>query len=161
MWRRKRQSIPVFLLEESHGQTSLEGCSPWRHRVEHNWSDVALVLSMRLFRTTDSNTHALTLLSPPPNPHQLSHTYFSLAVTVPPKRGALCKREASVAGRAASGWDHLQDFLGLCDPRIPSLASCLTSLSFFLSFWPSCTPYGTSVPDQGMNLGHGSESPES
>ena len=28
-WRRKRQSAPVFLPGESHGQTSLVGYSPW------------------------------------------------------------------------------------------------------------------------------------
>ena len=28
-WRRKWQPTPVFLLEKSHGQKSLVGCSPW------------------------------------------------------------------------------------------------------------------------------------
>ena len=28
-WRRKWQPTPVFLSEESHGQRSLVGCSPW------------------------------------------------------------------------------------------------------------------------------------
>ena len=28
-WRRKWWPIPVFLLGKSHGQRSLEGCSPW------------------------------------------------------------------------------------------------------------------------------------
>ena len=28
-WRRKWQPTPVFLPGESHGQRSLEGCSPW------------------------------------------------------------------------------------------------------------------------------------
>ena len=28
-WRRKWQPTPVFLPGESHGQTSLVGCSPW------------------------------------------------------------------------------------------------------------------------------------
>ena len=28
-WKRKRQSTPVFLLEKSHGQRSLVGCSLW------------------------------------------------------------------------------------------------------------------------------------
>jgi len=31
-WRRKWQPTPVFLPGESHGQTSLEGFSPWGHR---------------------------------------------------------------------------------------------------------------------------------
>ena len=28
-WRRKWQPTPVFLPRESHGQSSLAGCSPW------------------------------------------------------------------------------------------------------------------------------------
>ena len=35
-WRRKWQSTPVFLPGESHGQRSLEGYSPWDHRVGHD-----------------------------------------------------------------------------------------------------------------------------
>ena len=31
-WRRKWQPIPVFLPGKSHGQRSLEGCSPWGHK---------------------------------------------------------------------------------------------------------------------------------
>ena len=31
-WRRKWQPTPVLLPEESHGQRSLEGCSPWGHK---------------------------------------------------------------------------------------------------------------------------------
>ena len=34
-WRRARQPAPVFLPGESHGQRSLEGYSPWGHRVGH------------------------------------------------------------------------------------------------------------------------------
>ena len=32
LWRRKWQSFPVFLLERSRGQRSLEGYSPWGHK---------------------------------------------------------------------------------------------------------------------------------
>ena len=36
-WRRKWQPTPVFLPGKSHGQRSLEACSPWdRKRVRHN-----------------------------------------------------------------------------------------------------------------------------
>ena len=36
-WRRKWQPTPVFLPEESHGQRSLVGHSPWGHKsVRHN-----------------------------------------------------------------------------------------------------------------------------
>ena len=31
-WRRKWQPTPVFLPGKSHGQKSLEGCSPWGHK---------------------------------------------------------------------------------------------------------------------------------
>ena len=31
-WRRKRLPTPVFLLENSHGEKSLEGYSPWAHK---------------------------------------------------------------------------------------------------------------------------------
>ena len=31
-WRRKWQPTPIFLPEESHGQRSLTGYSPWGHK---------------------------------------------------------------------------------------------------------------------------------
>ena len=31
-WKRKWQSTPVFFPGKSHGQRSLEGCSPWGHK---------------------------------------------------------------------------------------------------------------------------------
>ena len=31
-WRRTWLPTPVFLLGESHGQTSLGGCGPWGHK---------------------------------------------------------------------------------------------------------------------------------
>ena len=31
-WRRKWQPTPIFFLEESHGQRSLTGYSPWGHK---------------------------------------------------------------------------------------------------------------------------------
>ena len=36
-WRGKWQPTPVFLPGESQGQRSLEGYSPWGHRVGHDW----------------------------------------------------------------------------------------------------------------------------
>ena len=44
-WRRKWQPTPVFLLGESHGQRSLEGYSPWGHKV----SDTTEWLTLSLF----------------------------------------------------------------------------------------------------------------
>ena len=40
-WRRKQQTTLVFLPGESHGQRSMTGYSPQRHRVKHNRSDLA------------------------------------------------------------------------------------------------------------------------
>ena len=42
--RRKWQPAPVFLPGESQGQGSLVGCSPWLHRVGHDWSDLVVVI---------------------------------------------------------------------------------------------------------------------
>ena len=36
-WRRKWQPTPGFLSGEFHGQRSLVGYSPWRHRDRHHW----------------------------------------------------------------------------------------------------------------------------
>ena len=35
-WRREWQPTPIFLSGEYHGQRSLEGYSPWDHRVRHD-----------------------------------------------------------------------------------------------------------------------------
>ena len=40
-WKRAWWPTPIFLPGESHGQRSLVGYSPWGHRVEHDWSDLA------------------------------------------------------------------------------------------------------------------------
>ena len=37
-WRRKWHPTPVLLPGKSHGWRSLVGCSPWGHRVGHNWA---------------------------------------------------------------------------------------------------------------------------
>ena len=37
-WRREWQPTPVFFPGKSHGQRSLEGYSPWGHRVGHDWA---------------------------------------------------------------------------------------------------------------------------
>ena len=36
-WSRAWQPTPVFLPGKSHGHRSLVGCSPWGHRVRHDW----------------------------------------------------------------------------------------------------------------------------
>ena len=50
-WRRERQSTPVFLPGESHGQRSLESDSPWCHKE----SDMTKVTSH-----THTHTHTHT-----------------------------------------------------------------------------------------------------
>ena len=37
-WRRKWHPTPVLLPAKSHGQRSLDGCSPWGRRVGHDWT---------------------------------------------------------------------------------------------------------------------------
>ena len=37
-WRRKWQPAPVLFPGESHRWRSLVGCSPWCHRVRHDWA---------------------------------------------------------------------------------------------------------------------------
>ena len=38
LWRKKWLHTPVFLLREFHGQRSLEGYSPWGHKIRHDWA---------------------------------------------------------------------------------------------------------------------------
>ena len=42
---RKRQSTPVFLRGESHGQRSLAGYSPWKHKESDMTEKLTLSLS--------------------------------------------------------------------------------------------------------------------
>ena len=44
-WTRKWQPTPVFLPEKSHGQRSLEGYSPWGHKVGHDWATTHMDLA--------------------------------------------------------------------------------------------------------------------
>ena len=45
-WRRKWQPIPVFLPGESHGQSILEGYSPWGlQRVRYDWATECFLCS--------------------------------------------------------------------------------------------------------------------
>ena len=46
-WRRKWQSIPVFLPAESHGQRSLAGYSPWGHKESNRTEWLHLVWDKR------------------------------------------------------------------------------------------------------------------
>ena len=43
-WRRKWQPTPVFLPEESHGQRSLAGYSPWGHKCQTRLSNETTIL---------------------------------------------------------------------------------------------------------------------
>ena len=56
---------------------------------------------------------------------------------------------------------HMFSFLGL-NSRMELLGQIVSFLFFFffLFFWPHHEAYGILVPDQGLNLGPGSESPE-
>ena len=52
-WRRKWQATPVFLPEESHGQRSLAGYSPWDHKESEMTDQLhigwVLVVACRVF----------------------------------------------------------------------------------------------------------------
>ena len=76
-WRREWQPTPVFLPEESHGQRSLMGYSPWDHRVEHNWATNTFTLKAPLLsslrvpvckgRAAETN---------PKGPQQVTHSFY-------------------------------------------------------------------------------------
>ena len=69
LWRRKWQPTPVFLPGEFHGQRSLPGCSPWGHRVRHNWvtehtgTDRNNRLSRLIDRQTDRQTRDMPVFA--------------------------------------------------------------------------------------------------
>ena len=42
-WARQWQPTPVFLPGEPHGQRSLEGYSPWGHRVRQDWTHTHVI----------------------------------------------------------------------------------------------------------------------
>ena len=48
-WRRKWQPTPVFLPGESHGQRSLEGCSPWGCKESDTTERLSTALHCSLF----------------------------------------------------------------------------------------------------------------
>ena len=50
-WRRKWQPILVFLLGESQGRRSLEGCRLWCLWVAHGWSDLAAAASILAWKS--------------------------------------------------------------------------------------------------------------
>ena len=43
-WRRKWQPTPVFSPGESHGQSSLAGCSPWGSKSQTRLSDYIIII---------------------------------------------------------------------------------------------------------------------
>ena len=53
LWRREWQSTPVFLPEESHGQRSLVGYSPWGHKeldtTEHKPEHLRVLSSVNVY----------------------------------------------------------------------------------------------------------------
>ena len=51
-WRKKWQSIPVFLPGESQGQGSLVGYHLWGCRVRHDWGDLEAAAAAECFKQT-------------------------------------------------------------------------------------------------------------
>ena len=50
-WRREWLPTPAFLTRESHGQRSLEGCSPWCHKE----LDTPELLTLSISHTVESS----------------------------------------------------------------------------------------------------------
>ena len=71
-WRRKWQPVPVFLPGKSHGQRSLAGYSPWRHK-----SDTTESLWAHARTLTYTYTHAI------PNSNQCMFCF--LYYLIPPR----------------------------------------------------------------------------
>ena len=60
LWRRKWQPTPIFLPGESHGQRSLVGLSPWRHKeldmtkwLSHSCTDMSWTIKKAEHQRTD------------------------------------------------------------------------------------------------------------
>ena len=53
-WRRKWQTIPVFLPEKSHGQRSLVGYSPWDTRVRHHLANFTIFQQLKQHKSYSS-----------------------------------------------------------------------------------------------------------
>ena len=48
-WRREQQPTPLFLSEESHGQRSLAGYSPWgQEELKHSWATNTFIFTFSL-----------------------------------------------------------------------------------------------------------------
>ena len=47
-WRRAWQPTPIFLPGESHGQRSLEGCSPRGHRESDTTEQLSMYIDMEM-----------------------------------------------------------------------------------------------------------------
>ena len=48
-WCRKWQPTPVFLPGQFHGQRSLEGYSPWGHRIGWDWAHTHIIYKVYLW----------------------------------------------------------------------------------------------------------------
>ena len=87
-WRRERQPILVFLLGKSHAQSSMEGYSPWRQRVDttegtdrphtHTHSMSPETVSRACNWTVACSTREITETSPDRVVGYLENSFFSL-----------------------------------------------------------------------------------
>ena len=59
LWRRKWQLTPVFLPGKSHGQRSLEGCSPWDHKESDTTECLNTIINTTLFPTMAAHSSIL------------------------------------------------------------------------------------------------------
>ena len=80
-WRRKWQSIPVFLFGKSQEQRSLVGYSPWGHkRVRHNRVTKQQRNTLQ-FPFREGECPKSTVTEPPPAPHTQDMGYKVLKLT--------------------------------------------------------------------------------
>ena len=64
-WRREWQPTPVFLPEESHGQRSLVGYSPWGHKQLDMTEQLTLFTLLFWFQSSSSQHDYLPLATSP------------------------------------------------------------------------------------------------
>ena len=104
-WRRAWQPTPIFMFRESHGQRSLEGYSPWNHRVGQDWSDLA---------------------------HARAHQSGYKGKPTSPLQSCITKRRRQVMTGAEDMRNRLRG-QGLGSPLLPSIQDALSNHGLALS----------------------------
>ena len=73
-WRREWLATPLSWPGETYGQRSLEGYSPWSHRVRHNWVTNTFTFNSEFeLETVFSVQFSCSVMSDSLQPHGLQH----------------------------------------------------------------------------------------